>query len=172
MRPVRMGFRADSGGTSVAVGSTARLALLLVLGLTSTAAAEDTESYAEQVVAADVAALAVTLGGDSTGHDTIRDAGIGLSIGAAPLVHLANGNRWGAAKSLALHITLPLATSLAVDRMTENKTTTVLAFAAGVAVATAIDATTIAKKKFRRLEWRPDMAFIGGGVQLKVGRKF
>jgi hypothetical protein len=167
-----MGFRDHSGGTHVAVRSSVRLAILLVLGLTSTAAADDSESYAEQVIAADMAAASVTLGGEATGHTTIRDAGLGLSIGAAPLVHLANGNRWGAAKSLALHITLPLATTLVVDRVTENKTTTMLAFAAGMAVATAFDAATIAKKKKRVTEWRPDLAFKSGGVQLRVGRKF
>lgn len=169
-----MGFRADSGGTSVALGSTVRfgVALVLVLGLTSTASADEIESYAEQVIAADVAALGVTLGGEAAGDSTIRNAGIGLSIGAAPLVHLANGNRWGAAKSLALHITLPLATTIAVDRVSDNKTATMLAFAAGVAVATAFDAATIAKKKMRGLEWRPDLAFKSGGIQLRVGRRF
>ena len=169
-----MGFRDHSGGTSVAVRSNVRIAVALVLvaGMTSTAAADETESYAEQVIAADMAALGVALGGEASGHDTLRDAGIGLSLSAAPLVHLANGNRWGATKSLALHITLPLATTLAVDRITENKTTTMLAFAAGVAVATAFDAATLAKRKVLRLEWRPDVAFGGGGMQLRVGRKF
>lgn len=174
MPRVRMRFRPDSGGTWVALSSPVRfsVASLLVLGLTSPASADETESYAEQVIAADVAALGVTLGGEAAGASTIRDAGIGLSISAAPLVHLANGNRGGAAKSLALHITLPLAATIAVDRMTDNKTTTMLAFAAGVAVATAFDAAAIAKKQKRGLEWRPDLAFKGGGVQLRVGRKF
>lgn len=147
------------------------VATLLVLGLTATAVA-DNPSYAEQVIAADATALGVTLGGESTDRTAVRDVGIGLSIGAAPLVHLANGNRVGAAKSLALHITLPLAASLAVDRMTESKSTTVLAFAAGMAVATVIDASTLAKKKLTDLKWRPDLGFRDGGMQLKIRAKF
>jgi hypothetical protein len=146
------------------------IATALLLGLTAPAVAE--ESYAEQVVAADAAALGVTLGGSAIDSAGVRDVGLGLSIGAAPLVHLANGNRMGAAKSLALHITLPLATSLAVDQLTENKTTSMLAFAAGMAVATAIDASTLAKKKLLDRKWRPDLGFKDGGMQLKILAKF
>lgn len=147
------------------------VATFIVLALTAPAVAE-TESYATQIIAADAAALGVTLGGDATDHTAVRDVGIGLSIGAAPLVHLANGNHMGAAKSLALHITLPLATSLAVDHLTENKSTTVLAFAAGMAVATAIDASALAKKKLTDLKWRPDLGFRDGGMQFKIRAKF
>lgn len=144
---------------------------LLVLGLTAPAVADD-ESYAEQVIAADAAALGVTLGGEATGHAALRDVGLGLTISGAPLVHLANGNRYGAAKSLALHVTLPLATSLAVDQLTESKSSTMLAFAAGMAVATAIDAMSLAKKKLSDRKWRPDVGFKDGGVQLRVLAKF
>lgn len=151
------------------------VATVLVLGLTAPAVAERSypeQSYAEQVVAADAAALGVTLGGEASGRHALRNAGLGLTIGAAPLVHLANGNRSGAAKSLALHITLPLATSLAVDHLTENKSGTMLAFAAGMAVATAIDAMSLAKKKISDRKWRPDVGFKDGGVQLRVLAKF
>jgi hypothetical protein len=146
------------------------VATVLLLGLTAPAVAQ--ESYAEQVVAADAAALGVTLGGDATDHTSIRNVGLGLSVGAAPLVHLANGNRSGAAKSLALHITLPLATSLAVDHLTENKSSTMLAFAAGMAMATAIDAMSLAKKKISDRKWRPDLGFKDGGMQIKILARF
>ncbi len=146
------------------------VATALVLGLTAPAVADD--SYAEQIIAADTAALGVTLGAEATDHDAIRNVGLGFWVGAAPLVHLAHGNRMGAAKSLALHITLPLATSLAVDQLTENKTTSMLAFAAGMAVATAIDASTLAKKKLLDRKWRPDLGFKDGGMQIKIIAKF
>jgi hypothetical protein len=144
----------------------------LSLGLTAQAVAADDESYAKEVIAVDAAALGVTLGGDAMDRTSVRDVGIAMSFGGAPLVHLANGNRVAAAESLALHITLPLASSLVVDRITESKSTMMLAFAAGVVVATAIDASTLAKKKLIDRKWRPDLAFKDGGMRFLIVGKF
>lgn len=168
--------------------------LVVLAGATPARADDGVARYAEQTIAADAVALGLVLGGHSTEHGLARDTGIGLGIGGAPLVHLAHGNGRGAATSLALRVTLPLAAAWLGNKLAPHRVCftptdasqpvceaerrmpsgTVVGLALGMAAVSVIDATTLAKKPTKRTgrEWRPDLSFKNGGMRVSVAFKF
>src|SRR5258706_15790156 len=81
------------------------VALLVVLALGAPAAANDAatpapsieatseapfDRYGLEVVASDVVAIGLTIAGQQTDHPVMRDIGLGIGVGSAPLIHLAN----------------------------------------------------------------------------------
>lgn len=162
------------------------VALLVMLSSAVAAADGGQHRYAEQIIASDVTAIGLTVAGGQTQTDPLTGIGIGIGIAGAPLVHLINGNYGGAAGSLALRITLPFASALLGEKLAPSdegqlKTGQVLGFAAGLAVASVIDASTLAKKQddhprssetlaIRR--WTPDVYFKPGGGVVVVRTKF
>jgi hypothetical protein len=149
--------------------------------------------YAEQTLASDALSLGLVLGGHGADHELVRDAGIGLHLGGAPLVHLAHGNGRAAAGSLALRITLPLAASWLGSKLATRRCSTapgaagaaesscdddrmqpgaLVGLALGMAAASVIDATTLAKKKRWSHNWRPDIRFKDGGMRVGIQFKF
>jgi hypothetical protein len=166
------------------------VAVLIVLVSTATAVADNrdepkSDRYAEQIIATDVAAIGLAVGGHEAGQEALRDVGMGIGVAGAPLIHLANGNYRGAAGSLALRITLPLAAAVLGDELAPDDTATgriktghVLGMAVGLMAVSVIDATTLAKKPAKTRERsivrdaRPDLVFKNGGVRFVVMTKF
>lgn len=146
-----------------------------------------TDRYPLEVIATDAASLGLVLGGAQTHESTVTDIGFGIGITGAPLVHLANGNYFGAAESLALRVTLPLATAWVAEQITPHtlcicdddsahiRSSHVLGFTVGLMAVSVIDASTIAKKpaKHSRIrDLRPDLTFANGGMRVAIATKW
>ena len=173
--------------------------LAVVIALAAPAAADEpveTERYGALIVLGDAMALTMTVAGDRAEHDVIRGVGFTASLSGAPLIHLAEGNTRGAVKSLALRLTLPIATAylgkwmfpgrLCFEAVDEEESQSlcgsgnahtdriqdhhVMGFVVGLAAASVIDATVFAKKSVRRSgrEWQPDVTFRDGGARATV----
>ena len=138
-----------------------------------------------EVIATDAASAGLVLGGDRAHEPAVTDVGFGIGVTAAPLVHLANGpcglasspNLIGAAESLALRVTLPLATAWLAEQMTPSicDEESVVGFTVGLMAVSVIDASTIAKKpaKHSRIrDLRPDLTFLQGGVKVAIATKW
>jgi hypothetical protein len=179
-------------GTSVVVQRITRVgvAAALLVALAAPAAAD--ERYAEQIIAADMVALTLAVGGHETDHDATRGVGLGVGVSAAPLIHVAQGNYRGAVSSLGLRVALPLATAWLTNKITPDRvcftpmgshdfcggedrigSATMVGLTVGLVAASVLDASLVAKKPARTgREWRPVVTFKNQSVGIDVAARF
>jgi hypothetical protein len=168
------------------------IALFIILILPGRAYADEVTRYHNQVIAADVAALGLMFGGYERDADAVTVSGLGLGISGAPIVHLAHGNLRSAAKSLALRVTLPLATAWFGNKVHEgisvcaigtsgsssgckpsSRAGALWGFAIGLIASTVIDGTKFASKIERSAPaWTPDVTLANGGMRVGIAATF
>lgn len=131
-------------------------AAAVLLALTSTAAAEQRESYRSQILTADAVATTSFVAGLRLQDDHLVIGGVGAYAFGAPLVHLANRQVLRGMASLALRIALPplaerhlgegqRCTSCIDDPLFPNRTGLFLGFVAAMVIDSALIARPVEK---------------------------